>query len=85
MGHDRPVSAWDRADDVRRRVEAGIDSVNDGELRKINFTNNVRERVLAGTDRGLGHRVGHSSICWAKLGALAEGALRASAQLWGRA
>ena len=41
-----------------------------------------RERILAGTDCGLGHRVGHSSICWAKLEALAEGARRASARLW---
>ncbi len=44
-----------------------------------------RERVLAGTDCGLGHRVGHSSICWAKLAALTEGARRASERLWGRA
>jgi 5-methyltetrahydropteroyltriglutamate--homocysteine methyltransferase len=41
-----------------------------------------RERVLAGTDCGLGHRVGHPTICWAKLEALAEGARRASARLW---
>src|SRR4029077_14041751 len=33
-----------------------------------------RENVLAGTDCGLGTRVGHPSICWAKLEALAEGA-----------
>ncbi len=44
-----------------------------------------RERVLAGTDCGLGHRVGHASICWAKLEALAEGARRASEHLWRRA
>ena len=44
-----------------------------------------RERVLAGTDCGLGHRVGHASICWAKLEALIEGARRASERLWGRA
>ena len=43
-----------------------------------------RERVLAGTDCGLGHRVGHASICWAKLGALVEGARRASEHLWRR-
>ena len=30
---------------VKRQVEAGIDSVNDGELSKINFTNYVRERI----------------------------------------
>lgn len=41
-----------------------------------------RENVLAGTDCGLGHRVGHESICWAKLESLVEGASRASRQLW---
>jgi 5-methyltetrahydropteroyltriglutamate--homocysteine methyltransferase len=43
-----------------------------------------RENVLAGTDCGLGTRVGHPSICWAKLEALAEGARRATKILWGR-
>jgi 5-methyltetrahydropteroyltriglutamate--homocysteine methyltransferase len=42
-----------------------------------------RENVLAGTDCGIGTRVGHPSICWAKLEALAEGARRASKILWG--
>ncbi len=32
-------------DVVKRQVAAGIDSVNDGELSKINFTNYVRERI----------------------------------------
>lgn len=41
-----------------------------------------RENVLAGTDCGLGHRVGHASICWAKLESLVEGAARASRRLW---
>ena len=44
-----------------------------------------RENVLAGTDCGLGNRVGHPSICWAKFEALAEGARRATKILWGRA
>jgi 5-methyltetrahydropteroyltriglutamate--homocysteine methyltransferase len=44
-----------------------------------------RENVLAGTDCGLGTRVGHPSICWAKFEALAEGARRATKMLWGRA
>ncbi|HEY3912012.1 MAG TPA: cobalamin-independent methionine synthase II family protein [Stellaceae bacterium] len=44
-----------------------------------------RENVLAGTDCGLGTRVGHPSICWAKLATLAEGARRATKILWGRA
>jgi 5-methyltetrahydropteroyltriglutamate--homocysteine methyltransferase len=41
-----------------------------------------RENVLAGTDCGLGPRVGHASICWAKFEALAEGARRATKALW---
>jgi len=39
-----------------------------------------RERVIAGTDCGLGGRV-HPDIAWAKLAALAEGAALASRQL----
>jgi 5-methyltetrahydropteroyltriglutamate--homocysteine methyltransferase len=41
-----------------------------------------RENVIAGTDCGLGPRVGHPSIVWAKLEALAEGARRATKRLW---
>ena len=44
-----------------------------------------RENVIAGTDCGLGPRVGHASIVWAKLEAMAEGARRATKILWGRA
>jgi 5-methyltetrahydropteroyltriglutamate--homocysteine methyltransferase len=43
-----------------------------------------RENVLAGTDCGIGPRVGHPAICWAKLEAMVEGARRASKTLWGR-
>lgn len=43
-----------------------------------------RENLIAGTDCGLGHRVGHPEICWAKLESLVEGAKRASAELWRR-
>jgi 5-methyltetrahydropteroyltriglutamate--homocysteine methyltransferase len=42
-----------------------------------------RENVLAGTDCGLGTRVGHPAICWAKFEALTEGARRATQILWG--
>jgi 5-methyltetrahydropteroyltriglutamate--homocysteine methyltransferase len=42
-----------------------------------------RENVLAGTDCGLGERVGHPSIVWAKFEALAAGAHLASRELWG--
>jgi len=41
-----------------------------------------RENVIAGTDCGLGGRVGHPEIVWAKLADLAAGARLASAQLW---
>ena len=44
-----------------------------------------RENVMAGTDCGLGPRVGHAEIAWAKLEALAEGARLASKELWRRA
>jgi 5-methyltetrahydropteroyltriglutamate--homocysteine methyltransferase len=44
-----------------------------------------RENVQGGTDCGLGSRVGHESICWAKFASMAEGARRATKQLWGRA
>ena len=43
-----------------------------------------RERVIAGTDCGLGFRV-HPQIAWAKLKALADGAALASEQLWSEA
>lgn len=42
-----------------------------------------RENVMAGTDCGLGPRVGHPELAWAKLRALAEGARIASEALWG--
>jgi len=45
-----------------------------------------RENVIAGTDCGFAqgpfHRRVHPTIMWAKLGALAEGARLASAELW---
>jgi 5-methyltetrahydropteroyltriglutamate--homocysteine methyltransferase len=40
-----------------------------------------RENVIAGTDCGLGGRI-HPQIAWAKLEALAEGARRATRELW---
>ena len=52
--------------------------------RLVRFANLVgKENVIAGTDCGLGGRVGHPSIVWAKLQALAEGAELASEELWG--
>lgn len=43
-----------------------------------------RDNVIAGTDCGLGGRVGHPNIVWAKFEALAEGARLATQQLWHR-
>jgi len=43
-----------------------------------------RENVMAGTDCGLGPRVGDPQIAWAKFEAMAEGARLATKQLWGR-
>jgi 5-methyltetrahydropteroyltriglutamate--homocysteine methyltransferase len=41
-----------------------------------------RENVMAGSDCGLGTRVGDPLICWAKLQAAVEGARIASEELW---
>ncbi|MGH6989763.1 MAG: hypothetical protein ACREE3_07685, partial [Stellaceae bacterium] len=41
-----------------------------------------RENVIAGTDCGLGPRVGDPLIAWAKLETLVEGARRATRRLW---
>jgi 5-methyltetrahydropteroyltriglutamate--homocysteine methyltransferase len=41
-----------------------------------------RENVIAGTDCGMGSRVGHPEVCWAKFRAMSEGARIASKRLW---
>jgi 5-methyltetrahydropteroyltriglutamate--homocysteine methyltransferase len=43
-----------------------------------------RENVIAGTDCGIGTRVGHPEIAWAKLQSLVDGARLATSELWGR-
>jgi 5-methyltetrahydropteroyltriglutamate--homocysteine methyltransferase len=43
-----------------------------------------RENVQAGTDCGMGSRVGHEEVVWAKFAAMAEGARIASERLWRR-
>jgi 5-methyltetrahydropteroyltriglutamate--homocysteine methyltransferase len=43
-----------------------------------------KENVIAGTDCGMGSRVGHPEVCWAKFDAMVEGARLASERLWGR-
>jgi 5-methyltetrahydropteroyltriglutamate--homocysteine methyltransferase len=51
--------------------------------RIVTYANVVgRENVMAGTDCGLGTRVGHPEVAWAKLRSLAEGARLASERLW---
>jgi 5-methyltetrahydropteroyltriglutamate--homocysteine methyltransferase len=52
--------------------------------RLMNFASVVgKENVQAGTDCGIGSRVGHEEVVWAKFEAMVEGARRASKQLWG--
>lgn len=51
--------------------------------RILRYANLVgRDNIAAGTDCGLGPRVGHSEIAWAKLESLAEGARLATKKLW---
>jgi 5-methyltetrahydropteroyltriglutamate--homocysteine methyltransferase len=51
--------------------------------RLIRYANLMgRENVIAGTDCGLGSRVGHAEIAWAKLEAMVEGSRLASEKLW---
>jgi 5-methyltetrahydropteroyltriglutamate--homocysteine methyltransferase len=51
--------------------------------RIVRYANLVgRENVIAGTDCGVGSRVGHEEIAWAKLEDMARGAAIATKQLW---
>jgi 5-methyltetrahydropteroyltriglutamate--homocysteine methyltransferase len=51
--------------------------------RLVNYATRVgRENVQAGTDCGIGSRVGHEEIVWAKLKTMAEGVRIASKKLW---
>jgi 5-methyltetrahydropteroyltriglutamate--homocysteine methyltransferase len=43
-----------------------------------------KENVIAGTDCGIGSRVGHPQVGWAKFQAMAEGARLATQELWGK-
>jgi 5-methyltetrahydropteroyltriglutamate--homocysteine methyltransferase len=52
--------------------------------RLLNYASVVgKENVQPGTDCGIGSRVGHEEVVWAKLQAMGEGARRASVELWG--
>ena len=51
--------------------------------RIVRYANLVgRENVQASTDCGLGSRVGHEEVVWAKLRSMAEGARLATERLW---
>ncbi|MEV0163899.1 cobalamin-independent methionine synthase II family protein [Nonomuraea fuscirosea] len=67
-------------------VSHATDLVEHPELiaeRLTNFASVVgKENLQAGTDCGIGSRVGHEEIVWAKLSALAEGARLAGNRLW---
>lgn len=69
-------------------VSHATDLVEHPELvaeRLVNFAGVVgKENLQAGTDCGIGYRVGHAEVAWAKLRALSEGARIASDRLWGR-
>jgi 5-methyltetrahydropteroyltriglutamate--homocysteine methyltransferase len=53
--------------------------------RLVNYASVVgRENVQGGTDCGIGSRVGHEEVAWAKLESLAAGAALASKRLWGK-
>ncbi len=43
-----------------------------------------KENLMAGTDCGLGPRVGSPQICWAKFEAMAQGARLATNELWSK-
>jgi 5-methyltetrahydropteroyltriglutamate--homocysteine methyltransferase len=43
-----------------------------------------KENVIAGTDCGMGSRVGHAEVAWAKFRAMSEGARLATKELWGK-
>ena len=69
-------------------VSHATDLVEHPELvaeRLMNFASVVgKENLQAGTDCGIGYRVGHAEVAWAKLRALSEGSRIASDRLWGR-
>jgi len=51
--------------------------------RIVNFAERVgRENVQTGTDCGMGSRVGHEEIVWAKFRAMSDGAALATKRLW---
>ncbi len=43
-----------------------------------------KEQIIAGADCGMGSRVGHPEVCWAKFDAMVEGSKLATKALWGK-
>ncbi len=92
--HDHEWAVWqeinlpDEAILMPGVVSHATDTIEHPELvaqRLIRYAEVVgRENVIAGTDCGLGGRVGHPEIAWAKLADLSEGARLASRRLWRR-
>ena len=74
-------------------IDSTVNTVEHPEVvadRILNFVRVVgRENVIAGVDCGFGTFAGRvqvdTKIVWMKLASLAEGARRASAQLWAKA
>jgi 5-methyltetrahydropteroyltriglutamate--homocysteine methyltransferase len=53
--------------------------------RLIRYANLMgKENVIAGTDCGMGSRVGHPEVCWAKFDAMVKGSQIATKTLWGK-
>jgi len=91
--HQHEYKVWQDVDLQGKMLMPGVishatDLVEHPEVvaeRIVNFANVIgRENVQTGTDCGIGSRVGHEEIVWAKLETMAEGARRASKQLWGK-
>jgi 5-methyltetrahydropteroyltriglutamate--homocysteine methyltransferase len=92
--HEHEWRAWERAKlPEGKSVMPGVvghisDMIEHPQLiadRLVRYANIVgRENVIAGTDCGLGPRVGHAEIVWEKFKAMAEGARIAGKQLWGK-
>jgi len=96
-GNVRHAHEWRVWEDVKlpegRTLIPGVvshatDLVEHPELiaeRLVNYASILgRENVQAGTDCGIGSRVGHEEVAWAKLQAMGEGAALASDHLWHR-
>jgi 5-methyltetrahydropteroyltriglutamate--homocysteine methyltransferase len=53
--------------------------------RLIRYANLMgKENVIAGTDCGMGSRVGHPEVCWAKFNSMVKGSQLATKALWRR-